>query len=125
MRVPAGSSGIIGSNEQSRGSVDQNERPQSAADGYLDGRKYYEIGTGAAGDIDNPDQRIAEDVSALREEIAMLLAAFGDRVEDVYHALYPNGVAPSGWGMTVEGWLRRVSQLATDHSLGADQRALL
>lgn len=67
----------------------------------------------------------AEDVSALREEIAMLLAAFGDRVEDVYHALYPNGVAPSGWGMTVEGWLRQVSQLTMDHSLEADQKAPL
>lgn len=32
-------------------------------DGYLDGRKYYEIGTGAAGDIDNPDQRISEDIN--------------------------------------------------------------
>ncbi|WP_377155804.1 ABC transporter ATP-binding protein/permease [Roseateles sp. UC29_93] len=32
-------------------------------DGYLDGRKYYEIGAGAAGDIDNPDQRISEDIN--------------------------------------------------------------
>ncbi|WP_218151275.1 ABC transporter ATP-binding protein/permease [Roseateles sp. YR242] len=30
-------------------------------DGYLDGRKYYEIGSG--GDIDNPDQRISEDIN--------------------------------------------------------------
>jgi putative ATP-binding cassette transporter len=35
-------------------------------DGYLDSRKYYEIGavtTGGAGDIDNPDQRISEDIN--------------------------------------------------------------
>ncbi|OWQ44637.1 ABC transporter ATP-binding protein [Roseateles noduli] len=35
-------------------------------DGYLDGRKYYEIGagtTGGAADIDNPDQRISEDIN--------------------------------------------------------------
>ncbi len=30
-------------------------------DGYLCGRKYYEIGNG--GDIDNPDQRISEDIN--------------------------------------------------------------
>lgn len=30
-------------------------------DGYLGGRKYYEIGNG--GDIDNPDQRISEDIN--------------------------------------------------------------
>ena len=32
-------------------------------DGYLDGRKYYEISSGTAGDIDNPDQRISEDIN--------------------------------------------------------------
>ncbi len=32
-------------------------------DGYLDGRRYYEIGSGNAGDIDNPDQRISEDIN--------------------------------------------------------------
>ncbi|WP_295856674.1 ABC transporter ATP-binding protein/permease [uncultured Xylophilus sp.] len=30
-------------------------------DGYLDGRKYYELGAG--GEIDNPDQRISEDIN--------------------------------------------------------------
>ena len=30
-------------------------------DGYLDGRRYYELGT--LGDIDNPDQRISEDIN--------------------------------------------------------------
>ncbi|MBC7499103.1 MAG: ABC transporter ATP-binding protein/permease [Herminiimonas sp.] len=30
-------------------------------DGYLQGRKYYELG--ASGDIDNPDQRISEDIN--------------------------------------------------------------
>ncbi|HEY1395315.1 ABC transporter ATP-binding protein/permease [Roseateles sp.] len=35
-------------------------------DGYLDGRKYYEIGAGTSGggaEIDNPDQRISEDIN--------------------------------------------------------------
>ena len=32
-------------------------------DGYLDGRKYYEIGGAGAADIDNPDQRISEDIN--------------------------------------------------------------
>ncbi|UXH80375.1 ABC transporter ATP-binding protein/permease [Roseateles amylovorans] len=36
-------------------------------DGYLDGRKYYDISRGSAasqhGDIDNPDQRISEDLN--------------------------------------------------------------
>lgn len=34
-------------------------------DGYLDGRRYYDIGSGTGGatDIDNPDQRISEDIN--------------------------------------------------------------
>jgi hypothetical protein len=64
------------------------------------------------------------DVGALRSEIALLLAAFGNRVEPIYLALYPNGVLPSGWGMTVEQWLRRIAQLAASHSLEADQKVL-
>lgn len=63
-----------------------------------------------------------EDAEALQGEIALLLAAVGDRVEPAYLALYPNGVLPSGWGMTVEQWLRRVAELAASHSLSAGQR---
>jgi hypothetical protein len=36
VRIPAGSSGIIGLDEQSLGGVEKNERPQPAADGYLE-----------------------------------------------------------------------------------------
>jgi len=64
-------------------------------------------------------------VEALPGEIALLLAAFGDGVELVYASLYPNGVLPSGWGMTAAQWLRRIAQLAASHSLEADQKVLL
>lgn len=43
-------------------------------DGYLDERKYYEIG--ARGDIDNPDQRISEDINTFTGRSTHFLLIF-------------------------------------------------
>ncbi len=49
-------------------------------DGYLDGRKYYELG--AAGDIDNPDQRISEDINTFTgRSIHFLLIFLGSLMQ--------------------------------------------
>jgi hypothetical protein len=64
----------------------------------------------------------AEDATALREEIELLLEAAGGGIEVAYQKHYPNSVLPSGWGMTAEQWLRRVAQLAKDHSPEASQK---
>lgn len=43
-------------------------------DGYLDGRKYYELGT--HGEIDNPDQRISEDINTFTSRSTHFLLIF-------------------------------------------------
>lgn len=43
-------------------------------DGYLGGRKYYELGN--AGDIDNPDQRISEDINTFTGKSTHFLLIF-------------------------------------------------
>lgn len=43
-------------------------------DGYLGGRKYYEIG--ARGEIDNPDQRISEDINSFTGRSANFMLIF-------------------------------------------------
>jgi CdiI immunity protein len=65
----------------------------------------------------------AEEVYALRDEIAMLLEAEGDRIEPAYHSLYPNSVLPSGWGMTAQQWLRRVAELAAAYGYSTNPPA--
>jgi len=49
-------------------------------DGYLNGRKYYELGSN--GDIDNPDQRIAEDINTFTgRSINFLLIFLGSLMQ--------------------------------------------
>ncbi|TDP72429.1 ABC transporter ATP-binding protein/permease [Roseateles toxinivorans] len=43
-------------------------------DGYLDGRKYYELGS--SGEIDNPDQRISEDINSFTGRSTHFLLIF-------------------------------------------------
>ena len=43
-------------------------------DGYLGERKYYELGTGS--DIDNPDQRISEDINTFTSRSTHFLLIF-------------------------------------------------
>jgi hypothetical protein len=57
-------------------------------------------------------QTSRSDVDGLRAEIDQFIASKGTRIESDYYELYPNSVAPSGWNMNVEQWLRRVSELA-------------
>jgi len=49
-------------------------------DGYLQGRKYYELGSG--GEIDNPDQRISEDINTFTgRSIHFLLIFLGSMMQ--------------------------------------------
>ena len=57
-----------------------------------------------------------EEVAALRGEIARLIETEGDQLEVDWLRRYPNSVLPSGWDMTAQQWLRRISELATAHT---------
>lgn len=45
-------------------------------DGYLDGRNYYELGQGSGREIDNPDQRISEDINTFTSRSTHFLLIF-------------------------------------------------
>lgn len=52
-----------------------------------------------------------DDVAQLKIEIAAFIKECGTDLESVYYSTYPNGVLPSGWGMSVKEWLLYVATL--------------
>lgn len=55
------------------------------------------------------DDSSPDDLNSLRAEILEFLVLKGNRVEADYHALYPNSILPSGWGLSVEDWLQQIA----------------